>query len=440
MLGILICSCANQSKTILRPIDAAPFYKRQLPTNTKAIVFIHGFGGNSNTWLNENGNYWPELFEEDEALAKFNIFVFNYPSPTRGQSLTIEELAVKFRGALRDLKVFVNHSEIHLVAHSMGGIVAKSMLIDLESDNNNNADYRKIASVIFLSTPAQGSEMASLLKWLSKNPQMRDLESVDNNSTLQAIENDWARLFRKADSNHYKPIAVGAYEKKSTYGFDVVTRTSATTYLDMDPEAFSLNHFEMAKPVNSSNDGLYVWVRARLLENSSNEDTSDTKKDLTKLKQIIVAVDSSKSRTLIDTSFVPQKESRFVSKARVFIDGAYIGRTSEPIDFEDIKPADNRRRLKLVYEDEEGATWVHETEIEVSSTIVNYQFSAKDFKFRSSNKKLNSQRNAKKYFLLGGGGGVLVTGAAVYLLTREDKKSSVDPIIGDEFPLPPIRP
>ncbi len=124
-------------------------------------MFVHGFTGDPfATWTNESGVSWADLIKEDEQLRDFTVWVHHYDTPLLQQTSTIEETATRFLRQLKDERAFDKYKEIHFIAHSMGGLVVKRALVDLNRESQIDR-LRKIKSVLFISTPSQGTNLAN---------------------------------------------------------------------------------------------------------------------------------------------------------------------------------------------------------------------------------------------------------------------------------------
>lgn len=237
----------------------------------KAIIFIHGlFGHTQHTWQNERTRaYWPNLLRNDPQFQDYAIFLIGYSSPKLAKASTIEEIATRELQKLKDEGVFDRHQQIYFLTHSMGGLIAKRMLVKLHHPNTEDLKMLdKIRAVVFLSTPSQGSEMAKIVSKFSPNPQPNDLQSATHNSFLQSLENEWQNLLLDRSKGITYPKSFCAYETKSTSGVMIVNRVSAITICDNNPYAMDLNHIEIAKPASENVDP-YKWVKARILEVAS---------------------------------------------------------------------------------------------------------------------------------------------------------------------------
>ena len=146
--------------------------------NTRAkrvIIFIHGvFGDGTSTWQNRaNGAYFPALVASDETFEGVDIWVHEFDTPKLRQSYTIDELADHLRRYLSNDNVVANHDEIIFVAHSMGGLVARAYLLKYRE-----MPPERVRMMYFFSTPTTGSDIASLARLISDNPQLSDMRKM----------------------------------------------------------------------------------------------------------------------------------------------------------------------------------------------------------------------------------------------------------------------
>ena len=93
---------------------------------TKGLVLlIHGLGGDKTTW----GNF-PELLRADAQIAaRFDVAVYPYTTGVFGRGPGIAELARELDTWL-GLSQRKRYSSIVVLAHSMGGLVAKQLVVD----------------------------------------------------------------------------------------------------------------------------------------------------------------------------------------------------------------------------------------------------------------------------------------------------------------------
>lgn len=270
------------------------------------IVFIHGVNGSiedtwgelalkklgrydqadktsSGDWLidcsGEEENSWPCLMKEDNDFKKkeddngkkngYDFFVASYRSSALSYSSNISEIANRLLNTLIDRRFFEDYEQIHFVVHSMGGLIAKRMLIQLNQRNDLKKLYT-VRSVIFLGTPAQGSGFAAFLNYFSRNPQFGDMEPADVNTYIQTLDHDWQVVLRRraAEGASY-PLAYCGYETLPILPWvpwsTIVKFSQSQSFCDESPVGFDRNHLELVKPGDSSTEP-YQWVKARIRE------------------------------------------------------------------------------------------------------------------------------------------------------------------------------
>jgi Putative serine esterase (DUF676) len=233
--------------------------------NKKLIIFVHGVMGDmDNTWVNSvTHQSWPDMIRHDDRLDHFDVFVYGYASPMLGNASTIQEISVRFLQYLKDAKFFQNYSEIEFITHSMGGIITKRTLDML----NNPAEIsllQKVHTVIYISVPSNGANIAAVQSWLSQNPQFKGMDPKAGSDFLKSVESDWANMLRQRTVNSPFPRTYSAYETVPTGTIMVVPELYTSELSDDRIIGFDYNHIDIVKP-KDSNAEVYVWVKARLL-------------------------------------------------------------------------------------------------------------------------------------------------------------------------------
>ncbi|MGV8059523.1 MAG: esterase/lipase family protein [Smithellaceae bacterium] len=104
------------------------------------ILFIHGAAGSPQDWL---------YFINNLDRSRYQPWVFYYPSGAR-----LDTTSFLLRTKLYDLYRKYQFESLYIVAHSMGGLVSRSAII--ENDNFHNA----IKLFVSISTPWGGEERA----------------------------------------------------------------------------------------------------------------------------------------------------------------------------------------------------------------------------------------------------------------------------------------
>ncbi|MCU4845322.1 hypothetical protein OB969_14235 [Bacillus cereus] len=183
------------------------------------VVFIHGFTGAEETWVNEEGKSFAEMllnFEEIQLNYDFAEVIYYSKimdfQKTKSASKFIKNLfkrstkAVKKNVEINELAKFVrslihynceSYENIIVIAHSMGGLVAKALVID----EIKNASTKKVKKYISLAVPHSGSNFAVIAGSIFTNPQVIDLEPLSE--AVKSLNEDWLRLQDALPSSLY---------------------------------------------------------------------------------------------------------------------------------------------------------------------------------------------------------------------------------------------
>lgn len=122
----------------------------------KLILFIHGLGGSKKSF----GNF-KKFINEDEKLSSWDVVFYEYLTsvfyiPYVNKYPKIQSLSKDLEGEIN--ANFSHYSEIVLVCHSMGGLIAKKYLID--NLERIKLFELKVTKVILYATPNLGSDLA----------------------------------------------------------------------------------------------------------------------------------------------------------------------------------------------------------------------------------------------------------------------------------------
>lgn len=215
-------------------ISNSMFVREDSGKNT-VIVFVHGILGDATgTWLNGD-SYWPEMLRDDEEFNSANIFVYEYPTSISA-TMSIDELAEHMR-LLMDVKGVARHENLVFLMHSMGGLVTRAYLL------KNREIAKKTRLAYFFSTPTAGSEIASLGRMLSSNPQVGKMVPMRSADYLGDLLRQWLNA-------GFAIPSYCAYETKDTFGIRIVTQASALHLCTKRPDPIPTNHLEVVKPAN----------------------------------------------------------------------------------------------------------------------------------------------------------------------------------------------
>ena len=153
-----------------------------------SIVFIHGLDGDAHeTWMSrpqDRTTLWPVWVGEDSGC---DCWVLGYdaalsrwrdaamPLPDQGNTL-LDRL---------DTRPELKGRQLILVGHSMGGLVIKTAIVNAMTEGVERyaALARRIRGVVFVATPHQGSQLATIAEALTlilrTNQQVGDLAAHD---------------------------------------------------------------------------------------------------------------------------------------------------------------------------------------------------------------------------------------------------------------------
>jgi len=237
------------------------------------ILFVHGFTGGRETWCNESGRYFHEhLLQYPEVSANFDFAYFDYYTrltnilPAVNAGVGLLRLLFKRSHKKVDLNVGIselsellrtqirfqlgNYKNIIIVAHSMGGLIAKNALLKEIISNGTP----KVKMFISLAVPHLGADLATFAKLLSNNVQLKDLAPLS--SFCPTLNDSWVKLPSRPTIKYF-------------YGtFDtVVTKESAigTDNIMQDIVVCNDDHLSIAKATDESAISVLA-VKTYLLE------------------------------------------------------------------------------------------------------------------------------------------------------------------------------
>jgi hypothetical protein len=174
----------------------------------------------------------------DPTFNGQDIYVYRYPSKPFGRSLTVDEIADNMHIVLMSDDV-LRHDELTFVCHSMGGLVTRAYILKYR-----NEVVQKIRLLYFFATPTTGASLATLASLVSRNPQLKQLYSMDvADSYVGVLQSNWLAADLRLKS-------YCAYETQPLPALRsvVVERQSATNLCTQPPIAIEADHIGIVKP------------------------------------------------------------------------------------------------------------------------------------------------------------------------------------------------
>ncbi|MDQ0719226.1 pimeloyl-ACP methyl ester carboxylesterase [Paenibacillus sp. W4I10] len=244
------------------------------------ILFIHGFTGSQDTWKNGTGQEFPKMLIEEEGIlehydvayvsyyttlidlyglksrAKKLMRMLNFDAGTARKNVGIEQLGEFIQAVIQ--YNCESYENIVIVAHSMGGLVAKSYILN-ELQQRSTAPQVKL--FLSLAVPHTGSDWAKLGEKLFRNVQAIDLNPLSH--LMSQINRSWIE-----NSNTPRTVCFyGHYD-------DVVSEDSAVLLQVNKPEKVPCDedHNSITRP-SDKNRLIFVAVKS-ILQNFAKDTLS----------------------------------------------------------------------------------------------------------------------------------------------------------------------
>ena len=158
------------------------------PSSRRAVIFIHGFIGKvTETWAD-----FPRFLCEDSRLQDWDVINLGYPSSGLPDPFGIwtgdpDIYAIKQLLATRfNFENLNQYTELALVTHSMGGLVAQRLILD------HSDVAQRITHLIMLGTPSNGLKKA----WYAKVFKNRQIENMAIGSEfITRLRSEWRSRF-----------------------------------------------------------------------------------------------------------------------------------------------------------------------------------------------------------------------------------------------------
>ena len=223
--------------------------------NDKAptVVFVHGIRSDGDScWKNtKTGAYWPDLAASE--LADAGVYVFSYHSTTFSGRYSVVDAADALCDELQRHRILQSDIVV-FVCHSMGGIVARRLLVQRQTEI---AARGTVIGLVLVASPSAGSRWANFfypIINLFKHAQAQILKAGEDNQWLTTLGTDFRNLIAKP-----KPVIRGLelIEDRIPYLWflpwlrPIVSRDEGDRYFANSRRIARSNHSSIAKPADA---------------------------------------------------------------------------------------------------------------------------------------------------------------------------------------------
>jgi HAD superfamily phosphoserine phosphatase-like hydrolase len=249
------------------------------------VLFVHGLGGTGiRTW-----GKFPHLIANDNELVHVESAVFDYPSKLnlRRPLRSIPRIQLVADALHSEIRVkYMDHGNIVLAAHSLGGIVARRYLTDRALDR----DVSPVSKLILFATPNDGAGLAALGKVVGwRQPQIRQL--CRRSDFIDGLNLEWEKLDVGGAVDVTYVVAAGDA---------VVTPTSARGLPGVRSDVHTLmgvDHRGCVKPKNS-NEMSYQVLKQVVLKTPTQKPDPPSAAQLKRLRVVGFDLDGTLLRGL----------------------------------------------------------------------------------------------------------------------------------------------
>ncbi|MCZ4288293.1 esterase/lipase family protein [Hoeflea alexandrii] len=235
----IIASIPERQVKPVEPVDVRTLSQQaQAAIDDKAlIVFIHGWKGDEATF-----NKFPQLVSDDIAMQGFDTELFLYPVFILKRNLRVPDIAEVLRRQLLRSGADEKYNRIYLVAHSLGGVIARKLYMRNQLARNK----LPIRGMLSLGSPYGGTNWGRLGSLLGVGGALT-AELGSGAQFLVDLNADWEAAARD-------PVSTWWYCFASPLDA-VVSQLSATTGCGSFSENFAaFGHVDMAKPESIADD------------------------------------------------------------------------------------------------------------------------------------------------------------------------------------------
>jgi pimeloyl-ACP methyl ester carboxylesterase len=288
------------------------------PAGDSALVFVHGILSNAEScWRARDGAYWPELLKQEQEptpatkLKDLGIYVFSYRSDLFSGNYSLGD-AVEGLNAYLNLDGLFQLKTLIFVCHSMGGIVARQLLVTRRSAF---VDLGIRIGLFLIASPSLGSDYVNLFSLFAKalgNSQAQALRFADNNTWLNDLDRNFINL-----KEGRKVVIVGQELVEDNFIIfskllrrQVVRPFAGAKYFGDSIKIPGSNHFDIATPTNSDSFQhrlLVRFVRATL-ESFDNDSRANQPRSLPLLEDALREF-KTMHRTIDEITYLHQRQA-----------------------------------------------------------------------------------------------------------------------------------
>ena len=204
------------------------------------LIFLHGWNGDDSTWKK-----FRELAKSDLKLIDLNVSTWSIPYTTYmiRRNLNISDLSNLLEEKLHSERVYKRFKKIAIISHSMGGLVARQVVIQATLAGGTP---EPIGLLVSIGSPHAGTHIASLVKALGVSKELVT-DMKPNSGFLNELETNWKKLENRTGT---RPITrcYGSLHDK------IVDVESAIHNCDRSVKYQNWGHREIVRPVDTVDD------------------------------------------------------------------------------------------------------------------------------------------------------------------------------------------
>ncbi|KAH8880966.1 hypothetical protein GQ53DRAFT_799429 [Thozetella sp. PMI_491] len=188
------------------------------------VIAVSGLGGHAFGSFKERGgeHMWiRDALPHDlggtggngsNPLARIMVYGYESHLPQSNSFQSLEDLGSSFHNSLLALATSATLRPIIFVAHSLGGLIVKQMLISLSrsTSKDDQALIRAVYGIVFFGVPHAGMDISSLIPMVENGPNRFFLESIGNINSQ--IISTLQREFLAVLGSEGEPEIVSFYE------------------------------------------------------------------------------------------------------------------------------------------------------------------------------------------------------------------------------------